>query len=441
MTEPLSAATLAERIAAGALSARDATEACLARIAERDPVIHAFAHIDPDHARRQADALDRHRKAGRPLGPLHGVPVGVKDIIDTADYPTENGTVLDAGRRPRRDAVLVGRLRAAGAVIIGKTVTTETAYFNPGPTRNPHNLEHTPGGSSAGSAAAVADGMIPLAIGSQTAGSVIRPASFCGVVGVKPTRGLVPLTGLLTLSEPLDTAGVFATTLEDAALILDAMAGYDPSDPRTRPEPKPNLLAAARTDPPLRPTVAIVEGPAWGEASDDVRGLLDEVAATLGDRADRVPLPDVFANARPALLTIMKTGFARHLRPYVERGEASLSPILREAIAEGAGTLATDYLAALDWQTVLTAGLDKIFDRYDAIITPAAPGEAPAGLGSTGNAAFNVLWTFVGTPALTLPIARGSSGLPIGLQVVCRIGEDARLFRTARWLERQLAAA
>lgn len=437
MTATPTAAALAERLAAGALSARDATDACLARIAERDPVLHAFAHLDPDHARAQADALDRHRKAGRPIGPLHGVPVGVKDIFDTRDYPTENGTAVDAGRRPRRDSTIVARLRAAGAVIIGKTVTTELAFFNPGPTCNPHNIEHTPGGSSSGSAAAVADGMVPLSIGSQTAGSVIRPASFCGVVGVKPSRGLIPLTGALTLAEPLDTAGVFAMNLEDAALLVDVLAGYDPSDPRTRAEPKPHLLAASRNDPPLPPSFAVVEGPTWDEASDDIRGLLDEVQAALGERADRVPLPDVYANARPALLRIMKVGFARHLKSYAERG--GLSPILTEAIAEGAGTLATDYLAALDWQAVLSSGLDKIFDRYDAIITPAAAGEAPAGLGATGNAAFNVLWTLVGTPAITLPIARGASGLPVGLQLVGRAGEDARLFRTARWLQRHLA--
>jgi Asp-tRNA(Asn)/Glu-tRNA(Gln) amidotransferase A subunit family amidase len=438
VTTPLTAAALAERIAAGALSARDAVEACLARIAERDPIIHAFAHIDPDHARAQADALDRHRKAGRALGPLHGVPVGVKDIIDTRDYPTENGTPIDSGRRPRQDATIVARLRAAGAVVIGKTVTTELAFFNPGPTHNPHDLGHTPGGSSSGSAAAVADGMIPLAIGSQTAGSVIRPASFCGVVGVKPTRGLVSLAGVLTLSEPLDTAGVFATDLADAALLLDVIAGHDPADPRTRPEPKPHLFDAARAEPPLPPTFAIVDGPTWDEASDAVGGLLDEVEATLGDRADRVALPDVYANARPALMRIMKVGFARHLRPYAERG--GLSQVLSDAIAEGAGTLATDYLAALDWQPTLAAGLDRIFDRYDAILTPAAPGEAPEGLHATGNAAFNVLWTLVGTPALTLPVGRGAKGLPVGLQVVGRAGEDARLLRAANWLQRRIAA-
>jgi len=342
-----SATELAERLAAGAVSAREVTEACLARIAERDGKIRAFAHIDPDHARAQADALDRHRRAGRAIGPLHGIPVALKDIIDTADMPTENGTPLDVGRRPRHDATLVARLRMAGAVIIGKTVTTEFAFMHPRGTRNPHNREHTPGGSSQGSAAAVADGMVPLAVGSQTAGSTIRPASFCGVVGMKPTHGLVSLWGVLTTCRPLDTAGVFARTIEDAALIVDALAGYDASDDRTAPAAKPDLLAAARRDPPVPPKLAVVKGPTWNEASEDVVGLLDEAAEALGDAADWVDLPDTFENAFPAQQRLMKVGFARNLRHYRERGEGEISDVMRAAMDEGAGICAVDYLSAL----------------------------------------------------------------------------------------------
>lgn len=440
MSAPLTATRLAERIAAGALSARTAVDACLARIAEREETIRAFAHLSPEHARAQADALDRHRARGRPLGPLHGVPVAVKDIMDTADYPTENGTVLDEGRRPRKDATLVARLRAAGAVVIGKTVTTEFAFFSPGPTRNPHNVEHTPGGSSSGSAAAVADGMVPLAVGSQTAGSVIRPAAFCGIVGYKPTHGAIPLTGVLTTAEPLDTAGVFATTLEDAALVASVLAGPDGIDARTPNAPVPDLAAAARTDPPLPPTFAIVGGPTWGEASADTVGLMDEIAAALGERADRVDLPDAFDNALPAHRRLMTVGFARNLRPYLVRGEAAISPVMREAMAEGAGISAVDYLTARDWQGALAAGLDRIFERYHAILTPAAPGEAPHGIEATGKPFFNSLWTFVGAPCVTLPVAKGANGLPLGLQLVGRVGEDARLLRAAHWLQQTLAA-
>lgn len=440
MTAP-SATLLAERLAAGALSARDAVEACLSRIAERDGEIRAFAHLDADHARAQADAVDRHRKAGRAIGPLHGVPVALKDIVDTADMPTENGTVLDAGRRPARDAFIAARLRAAGAVIIGKTVTTEFAFMHPGPTRNPHAPEHTPGGSSQGSAAAVADGMVPLAVGTQTAGSVIRPASFCGVVGMKPTHGAISLAGVLATCRPLDTAGVFATTIEDTALLARTLMGHDPADDRTRPVAVPDLLAAAGRDPPVRPRLAIVKGPTWDQASEDVAGLLAEVGEALGEVAEPVELPDVFDNAWPAHQRLMKTGFARNLRHYRARGEAEVSEVMRAAMDEGAAVSAVDYLSALDWQEALRAGLGRVLDRYDAILAPSAPGEAPHGLGSTGNAAFNFLWTFVGAPCITLPVAKGSTGLPVGLQLVGRPGEDGRLFSVARWLNQTLAAA
>jgi Asp-tRNA(Asn)/Glu-tRNA(Gln) amidotransferase A subunit family amidase len=438
MSEP-SATELAERLAAGAVSARAVTEACLARIAERDRDVRAFVHIDPDHARAQADAVDRHRKAGRPIGSLHGIPVALKDVVDTADMPTENGTPLDAGRRPRHDAALVARLRMAGAVIIGKTVTTEFAFMHPGETRNPHNTDHTPGGSSQGSAAAVADGMVPLAVGTQTAGSTIRPASYCGVVGMKPTHGLVSLSGVLTTCRPLDTAGVFARTVEDAALLVDALAGYDPSDDRTAPAAQPDLLAAARTNPLVPPRLAVIKGPTWNEASEDVVGLLEEAAEALGDGADAVDLPEAFHNAFPAHQRLMKVGFARNLRHYRERGEGAISDVMRAAMDEGAGISAVDYLSARDWQEVLRAGLDRIFERYNAILTPAAPGEAPKGLASTGVPHFNFLWTFVGAPCITLPVAKGSNGLPIGLQLVGRPGEDARLFSVARWLNARLA--
>jgi Asp-tRNA(Asn)/Glu-tRNA(Gln) amidotransferase A subunit family amidase len=234
-----------ERMLAGEFKASDLTEALLKRIAEKEPEIGAFAFLDEALVRQRAKAVDDHRGTGRAVGALHGLAVGVKDIIDTADMPTENGTPIDAGRRPGKDATIVQRLRAAGAVVIGKTVTTELAFFGPGRTRNPRNLAHTPGGSSSGSAAAVAAGMIPLAIGTQTNGSVIRPASFCGVVGFKPSHGLIPRTGILHHHPALDTVGVFARTVADAALLADAIAGYDPIDADTRIMPPPKLLDTA----------------------------------------------------------------------------------------------------------------------------------------------------------------------------------------------------
>ncbi|MEM8552426.1 MAG: amidase [Pseudomonadota bacterium] len=436
---PPSAADLRARLSSGALSARTLADACLETFAARDGDIHAFVHLDPEHVRRQADALDAHRKAGRPLGPMHGIPVALKDIVDTADYPTENGTPLDAGRKPKRDATLVARLRAAGALIIGKTVTTEFAFREPGATRNPHRLSHTPGGSSQGSAAAVAAGMVPVSIGSQTIGSTIRPASFCGVVGLKPSHGAVSLTGVLSTAVPLDTAGIFATTVEDAALTLGVVAGFDPGDERTRPMPQADYLAAARAQPPLPPAFAVMEGPFWADASDTMKGLIAEISEALGG-LDRPALPDLFDNAHAAHMTIMKVGFARNLRHYKVRGEAAISDAMREAMAEGEAISATDYLAALDWQNVLRDGIDRVFERYDALITPAAPGEAPEGLESTGDSRFNALATFLGAPCVSIPVGLGETGLPLGIQVVGRPGEDAKLIRTAAWLSSRLGA-
>ncbi len=257
----LTATRAAAEIASGRITAEDYTRACLDRIAAIEPEIGAFAHLDPDNAIAQARALDARKAAGKPLGRLHGIPVGIKDIIDTADFPTECGTPFLAGRRPYNDAHVVRRLREAGAVIIGKTVTTEFAYFSPGKTRNPHNPEHTPGGSSSGSGAVVAANMVPLAIGTQTNGSVIRPAAFCGVFGVKPSHGLVSRAGVLPLSRKLDHVGGFARSLPDLALLLDVIAGYDPADPDTRPVASPDFRACQAEPPPLPSRFAFVRTP------------------------------------------------------------------------------------------------------------------------------------------------------------------------------------
>src|SRR3569833_3948273 len=259
----LTAIEAAELIAEGELTSEAYVGACLDRIAAMDGDVHAFVHIDADAALAQAQALDERQREGAPLGALHGVPVGIKDIFDTADYPTECGSAALKGRRPGEDAAAAARLRAAGAVIIGKTVTTECAYFTPGATRNPHDLTRTPGGSSSGSAAAVAAAMVPLAVGSQTNGSVIRPSAFCGVYGVKPSHGLISRQGAMMLSQTLDHVGVMARSLADAALILEVLAGYDPADSDTRAVASPEYLEQVAELPPVPPRLAFVRTPAW----------------------------------------------------------------------------------------------------------------------------------------------------------------------------------
>ena len=430
----LSAVAAAQQLRDGKVTAVELTEACLKRIEAREAEVQAWAFLDPEHALKQARALDEWRKRGRPLGPLHGVPVGVKDIVDTADMPTENGTVLHAGRRPRADATLVSLLRAAGAVVLGKTVTTELAVYTPGKTRNPHNLEHTPGGSSSGSAAAVADGMVPLAIGTQTNGSVIRPASYCGVYGYKPSHGLIPRTGVLAQSPPLDTVGVMAASLEDLALLAEPLMGFDAKDPASRPRARPNLLEVLREAPPVPPKLAFVRTPVWDQADEDTRAGFSELVEVLGERVEDLPLSASFDDAIEMHRTIMEADLARSFARDYERGRDRLSARLREMIERGQEVRALDYNRAVERISGLNAGFEEIFGSYDALLTPAVTGEAPKGLESTGSPVFCTIWTMCGVPAATLPLLTGASGLPIGVQLVGEKGDDARLLRTARWL-------
>src|SRR5919198_138519 len=282
----LSAGEIARLIREGAVSAQEMMTACLDRVREVDGRIQAWAFLDPDHALAQARAADELRLSGQPIGPLHGVPVGIKDINDTADMPTENGSVLHAGRTPSRDAGVVASLRAAGAVIMGKTVTTEFATRAPGKTRNPHNPAHTPGGSSSGSAAAVAAGMVPLALGSQTTGSTIRPAAFCGVFGLKPTHGLIPRHGIFQLSRTLDHVGLFARTVDDLALLLEHLTGYDERDPDSRPRARVRYREVAAEEPPLPPMFAFVRTALWDRVDADAKEAFAELTDHLGERVE-----------------------------------------------------------------------------------------------------------------------------------------------------------
>ncbi|WP_435257636.1 amidase [Thioclava sp. FR2] len=434
----LGAVALRDRLASGALGAEALVEACLARIAEVEPLVQAWAWLDGQHAVEQARRLDQWRKSGKPLGPLHGLPVGLKDVIDTKGIPTQNGTPIDEGRVPEADAWIVSRLKAAGAIVLGKTVSTECAFLHPGKTRNPHNPAHTPGGSSQGSAAAVAAGMVPLAIGTQTGGSVIRPAAFCGVVGLKPSFGLIPRTGVLMQSPFLDTMGVFARSVEDAALLAEVLAGHDPADKATEPVPMPRLLKVAQSDVPVRPTFAFARLPGWDQADPQMQGALEELAELLGEQCFEVPL-DGFEEVASARQRINFAEMAKCYYGLERRGRDQMSDVLKSAMDEGKAVLARDYLAALDWREVMNGALERIFDRCDAILCAPALGPAPEGLESTGSAIFNGLWTLAGVPAITLPVFTADNGLPMGVQLVGKRGSDARLLRTARWLSTYLA--
>ena len=436
----LSAADAALEIREGRLTSEELVQACLERIRALEPKVQAWAFLDEDHALEQARAADERKRSGKTIGPLHGVPVGVKDIFDTADMPTENGTVLHQGRTPRSDAAAVRMLRAAGAVILGKTVTTECAYFSPGKTRNPHNPEHTPGGSSSGSAAAVAAGMVPVALGSQTNGSVIRPAAFCGVYGFKPTHGLIPRSGVLQLSRTLDHVGVFARSIEDVALLLEELQGHDEGAPDPRPRARIPFRELAAEDPPIPPMLAFIKTPHWERADPDTKEAFGELMEALGDRAEEVELFPSAAEAWNWHKTIMEAEMAANLEREWRMGKDRLSGELRSLMERGRELRALEYQRAVRSIAPVSDSFDELFmERYDAILTPSALGTAPKGLGSTGDPSFCSLWTLLGMPALSVPLMQGANRLPLGAQLVGRRGFDARLMRTARWLVAKLA--
>lgn len=437
----LSATEARARLVGGACSVSDYAQALLARVDAVDADVQAWAHLDRDHVLAQAAAADEAHARGDADGPLFGLAVGVKDIIDTRDLPTEDGTPLHAGRTPRRDASVVSRMRAAGGWVMGKTVTTELATYAPGKTHNPHNPAHTPGGSSSGSAAAVAAGMVPLAIGTQTNGSVIRPASFCGIYGFKPSAGLIPRTGVLTQSPPLDAVGVFGRTLDDVALLAEVLAGHDAEDPLTQVRGAPPLLRLARSEAPLPPTLGWVATPFWDRVAPDAQAAFGELLSVLGSRVAPFELPATAADAVDWHRTVMEADIAGSFELEYERGREQLSASLRAQIERGRRVTAVEYRRALARVPVLLDSLDSVFDHYDALLTPATLGTAPAGLQSTGDPLMCTLWTYLGMPALSLPLLHGENGLPLGVQLVGRRGDDARLLRTARWLIRAVHTA
>ncbi len=419
----LPAAEAVARLRRRALSSEALVRACLDRIAAEDGRIGAFEHVDPAAALAQArrvDALD-------PPPPLAGLPVAVKDIFDTADLPTEWGTEVLRGRRPGRDAEAVARLRAAGAVVLGKTVTTELAYFRPGKTRNPHDLGRTPGGSSSGSAAAVAARMVPAALGTQTAGSVLRPASFCGVVGFKPTFGLVSMAGAAPQAPSLDTFGVFVRDVEAVPLLVGAAAGTP-------------LEAVAA---PARPRLALCRTGEWPRADPATRAVVEGVARALGRagaEVEELALPPEFDGLPEAQRDLQALEASRSFRALRDAHGPRLSPVLLELVAAGERIGAAREADIRAGAQRCRAALPAIFARFDGLLTPAAVGEAPVGLASTGDPAFNRIWTMLGTPAASLPLGRGPAGLPLGVQVVGAPGAGARLAALCGWIVAVLPA-
>ncbi|GFE49767.1 glutamyl-tRNA amidotransferase subunit A [Roseobacter cerasinus] len=437
----LTATEAAAHMAAGRLSSAQLVQSCLDRIAETDGTIKAWAHLDTEAAMAQAVACDTHRQAGLATGPLHGIPVGLKDIIDTRDMPTQRGTPIFAGRQPEEDARVVEMLREAGAVIMGKTVTTELAFMHPSETRNPMNPEHSPGGSSSGSAAAVAAGHVPLAVGTQTNGSVIRPASFCGTFGLKPTRGTIPRTGVLQTSKSLDQLGTFARTLEDAALLADAIAGYDQRDCESFAHPRPNMAAGTRATPPVEPDLVWFDLPFNDRLSEAAREGFDGVMEVLGPRVSRMDPAEQLSDLVTVQARIHEYEIVQHQGHVFDAHWDQISETLKPILTRARNISQTEYEDAVAVKASAQSFFDDFFTEYDAILAPAAAGEAPRFGDSTGDPIFCTLWTLAGLPAVTLPLLVGETALPIGVQLIGPAHKDDRLLRTAAWVQRHIAAA
>ena len=430
---------MVKAIKKGEISSEELAKSYIEQIKKKEKDVQAFEFFDEQLVLAQAKKLDALHQAGQ-HGDLHGVPVGVKDIFDTVDMPTEDGTEIHKNNPSLNDCTVVSKLKQAGAIIMGKTVTTELAYYSPGKTKNPHDLSRTPGGSSSGSAAAVASHMVPLAIGSQTNGSVIRPASYCGVVGYKPTKGLISRHLVMQISRTLDHVGIFSNSIEDAALISEQLIGYDKQDPDTSLNPKPKLLNACAQKPPMEPVLAYVKLPFENKLEKDAKEGFEEVKDELKGKVDEIELPSGFGKIPEWHKIIMESDMASSFSKEYKNSKNNLSDKIIEAIERGMRYTSVEYNNAISQIDVANAYFKQFFHDYDAILTPSANGEASQGLLSTGDPIFSTVWTYCGMPSISLPLLQGKNKLPIGIQLVSSLYDDERLFRNASWLTHKIKA-
>lgn len=429
----MSASEAVHEIAAGRLSAESLVCSCLDRIMAVDPKIKAWTALDEAYALDQARAVDERLGRGGQARKLSGVPVGVKDVFNTVHFPTEMGSPIRKGFKAGNDARAVAALRLEEAVVPGKTVTAEYAVHWPGPTRNPHDLDHTPGTSSSGSAAAVAAGMVPVALGTQTAGSTIRPASFCGVFGMKPSFGLIPRTGMLKTTDTLDQVGFFARTIEDLCLMLDVL--------RVRGGSYPIVESRLREGPPVGGTwrIGLVKGPFWDRTESYAQEALMELSRRMegaGLRVQEVARPMALDDIYAVHAEIYESCLSYYFREEAQRCPEQLSPRLLEMIERGRTISPERYAKALERQTALSRIVHALLDRYDILLTLSSNGEAPKGEEPRSHFDTCLLWSFAGLPTVSLPVFRGPKGLPFGAQLVARKYDDLTLLGFAAWLER-----
>ncbi len=430
----LSALELSNLLFKGDIKAEDLAKSYLKRIEKFDNDVKAWAFFDPNFILKQATECDNLKIIGRPLGPLHGLPIAIKDIFGTDEMPTECGTVLRKKKYSKGDSTVVSLLKSSGAYVMGKTVTTEFAYFDPGKTTNPHDYSRTPGGSSSGSAAAVASFMTPVALGSQTNGSIIRPASYCGVIGYKPSYGLISRNGVLRQSFLLDHVGIFSRTVDDLAFISQEIIKRDTEDRSTVPFASGNFLNIAKEDPPFDPRFIFFKTDMWKNLDKETIKIFEKFVKEQGSNVEIHDTPSYFKDIMKYHKIIHETDMAYAFSDYYKNFKNKLGKELVKAIERGQNYKSRDYIEAVENRDYFYKIFSEVFNDYHAILTPAASGVAPKGLKSTGSPEFSTIWTFLGMPSISLPLLSGSNNLPLGVQVVGEKFDDARLMRTANWI-------
>ena len=426
---------LVKRVKDAKLTSVEICKAYIERINKFEKDVKAWVHFDKKLLLERAEEADNYRKSGKPTGPLHGIPVALKDIIGTYDMPTECGTVLRKGKTQSQNAEIVDLLKSAGAIIMGKTATSELAYLGPPKTRNPHDYNRTPGGSSSGSAAVIAAHMAPLSIGSQTGGSVIRPASYCGVVGYKPSYGLISRNGVLRTSYALDHIGVFGKTVEDVALLAKVLIKKDSYDEATVYYSAEDMLEVCRKEPLFEPKFIFYKTDSWKKVDKKSRESFEFFIKSFKKNIEVFDTPSYFKNINKYHQIIHETDLSNNFQDYYKKSKNKLSKEMQSAISRGMKYSAKEYTEAIDFMKRSYESYNEVFEDYHGVLSPCSTGVADKGLKSTGSADFNRFWSFMGVPAIALPLLQGENNLPLGVQLIGDKYDDQRFLGIARWLE------
>ena len=432
----LSTNELVSKMKEGQISSIEVCKAYIERINKFEKDVKAWSFLDKKILLEKAEEADDYRKSGKPLGALHGLPVAVKDIFGTYDMPTECGTVFRRKKSASQDSEVVNLLKNAGAIIMGKTVTAELAYIHPGKTTNPHDYSRTPGGSSSGSAAVIAAQMAPLSVGSQTGGSIIRPASYCGVVGYKPSYGLISRNGALKTSEKLDTIGVFGKSVEAVALLAKVLIKKDLYDPATIHFAADGILEASQKEPHFEPKFIFYKTDKWKNIDKESKNAFEFFIKKFKKNIEIFDVPEYFKDIPKHHQIIHETDLANNFQAYYKKDKKKLSKEMRDAIERGLKHSAYDYANAIDFMEQSYQSYKEVFEDYHGVITPSASGVADKSLKSTGSADFQKIWTYMGLPTISLPLLTGESDLPLGVQLIGDKLDDIRFLSTANWLEK-----